>query len=75
MCGPYAFDVCYIQVHKGVRGFVVDESTKQGIANAAISVEDIDHVIHSADGGDYWRLLAPGTYNINVAAPRFVKLI
>ncbi|XP_076452817.1 carboxypeptidase D-like isoform X2 [Babylonia areolata] len=59
------------QVHKGVRGFVTDAETQQGIANATVSVDGIDHAVRSAADGDFWRLLAPGTYTVTVSAPRY----
>ena len=57
------------QVHKGLRGFILDEATGHGLANATITVSGIDHVIHSVADGDYWRPLAPGTYDIKVSLP------
>ena len=57
------------QVHKGVRGFVLDDATGRGLANATIAVSGIDHVVHSVAAGDYWRLLAPGSYDISVSLP------
>ena len=58
-----------LQVHKGLRGFVLDKSTAAPVANASLIVEGINHTIYSAEDGDYWRLLIPGTYNIKAAAP------
>uniref|UniRef100_A0A2C9JLP4 Peptidase M14 domain-containing protein n=1 Tax=Biomphalaria glabrata TaxID=6526 RepID=A0A2C9JLP4_BIOGL len=59
------------QVHKGLRGFVLDKEMKSGIKNATITVDEIDHVIRSANDGDYWRLLTPGTYTVRASAPGY----
>ncbi|CAG2171580.1 unnamed protein product, partial [Oppiella nova] len=51
------------EVHKGVKGFVVD-TDGHSVPNATIRVEGIAHDVHSAKNGDYWRLLIPGTYRV-----------
>ncbi|XP_027855665.1 probable carboxypeptidase X1 isoform X2 [Xiphophorus couchianus] len=56
------------QVHRGIKGVIRDKSTKQGIENAVVKVEDHDHDIRSAADGDYWRLLNPGEYKVVVWA-------
>jgi len=56
--------------NKGVRGFVKDESGNP-IKGARVSVGDRKHDIHSSDDGDYWRLLVPGTYDIEAHAKGF----
>ncbi|GFO28630.1 carboxypeptidase e [Plakobranchus ocellatus] len=65
-----------LQVHIGVKGFVksVDGSP---IANAEIKVTNlasglpIDHDILSLEGGDYYRLLGDGYYNLTVDVDGF----
>merc|ERR550532_1903900 len=67
--------------HYGVKGMIRDAATGHGIAGAEIHVRnitrinrfnrmdaDIKHDVTSATGGDYWRLLTPGEYQIIVLA-------
>ncbi|XP_020777331.2 probable carboxypeptidase X1 [Boleophthalmus pectinirostris] len=56
------------QVHRGIKGVIRDKQTRKGIADAIIKVDDHEHDIRSAEGGDYWRLLNPGEYKIVVLA-------
>lgn len=62
------------QVHNGIKGTVSDFKNGSGIANATISLEGINHDVTSADTGDYWRLLTPGTYSITAFADGYTPL-
>lgn len=59
------------QVHTGVKG-VIRNDLGAGIGRATVSVSGIRHNIHSADDGDYWRLVVPGTYTITISAPGYI---
>jgi len=67
--------------HYGVKGMIRDADTGHGLGGAEIHVRnitrinrfnrmdaDIKHDVTSATGGDYWRLLTPGQYEIIVQA-------
>ncbi|XP_067222221.1 carboxypeptidase D [Chanodichthys erythropterus] len=56
------------QVHRGIKGMVIDGKDESGIPNATITVDTINHSITSNTAGDYWRLLVPGKYLVNVSA-------
>ncbi len=62
------FDVAVLQVHKGIKGFVVDLETGTPLQNATIAVKGISKKVVTAIDGDYWRLLVAGDYNITVEA-------
>ncbi|XP_037533421.1 carboxypeptidase D [Nematolebias whitei] len=59
------------QVHTGVKGTVTDFRDGSGIPNATISLKGINHNITTAQTGDYWRLLVPGTYSVTATAPGY----
>ncbi|CAH8546479.1 unnamed protein product [Schistosoma rodhaini] len=55
------------EVHRALRGFVFDGSTKLPIGKASIHVEGLSHLVNSTPYyGDYWRLLPPtgGVYRV-----------
>jgi carboxypeptidase E len=67
--------------HAGLKGMITDAETKKGIRGAVIHTrnitrtdrfnrrnDDIDHDVTSARGGDYWRLITAGEYEIIVQA-------
>ena len=55
------------EVHKGVKGFVMDTNCNP-IEGAKIHVSDREHDVKSVEDGDYWRLLTPGNYTVTVSA-------
>ncbi|XP_028651619.1 carboxypeptidase N catalytic chain [Erpetoichthys calabaricus] len=60
--------VSYIeQVHQGIKGMVYDENNN-GIRDATIIVDGINHDITSGAAGDYFRLVLPGTYTVTAKA-------
>ena len=61
--------IAYIeQIHQGLRGIVTDVNSNQPL-NATIAIEGIDHDIFTdPQNGDYYRLLTPGQYMVNVSS-------
>ena len=59
--------IAYIeQIHQGLRGVVKDINSNQPL-NATITIEGIEHEIFTdLQNGDYYRLLTPGQYVVNV---------
>ena len=59
--------IAYIeQIHQGLKGVVKDINSNQPL-NATITIEGIEHEIFTdLQNGDYYRLLTPGQYVVNV---------
>jgi len=55
-------------VQGGVRGIVTDQSGRP-VPKAEVEVRGIKKNMTTSNSGEYWRLLAPGTYNIRAASP------
>ena len=61
--------VSYLQqVHRGVKGLVRDGQSEKPIANAEVSVIGRNVAIKTTSIGEYWRILMPGDYVIEVKA-------
>ena len=58
------------EVHRGIKGFVHD-SQGNPISGAEIKLKKVKHTVKSVTDGDYWRLVAPGNYVLQVSAPGY----
>lgn len=59
------------EVHRALKGFVIDGSSRSTLGNASIHVLGNSHVVYSTiDSGDYWRLL-PTEGHITLWASKF----
>ena len=59
-----------LKANRGIKGFVKDHKGNV-IKGARVSVGDRKHDIKTSDDGDYWRLLVPGTYDVECHAKGF----
>lgn len=55
------------EVHRGAHGFVMDENGNP-VERAAIKVKGRDVTYHTTKYGEFWRILLPGTYRIDVSS-------
>ncbi|KAE8300978.1 Carboxypeptidase Z [Larimichthys crocea] len=60
-------------VHRGIKG-VVKDTDGNGIKGASVSVRGIRKDITTAEDGDYWRLLNPGTHILTATAKGFSRV-
>ncbi|CAH8479046.1 unnamed protein product [Dicrocoelium dendriticum] len=69
----YALLVLISEVHRALRGFVLDAHTHKSIGNASIHVLDNAHVVRTTlDLGEYWRLLPlSGVYHLWASKPGY----
>lgn len=54
------------QVHQGVRGVIRDMSTHQPIHTTGLKIEGRDSYFRTTSRGEFWRILLPGTYELQV---------
>ncbi|XP_041642152.1 carboxypeptidase Z isoform X2 [Cheilinus undulatus] len=60
-------------VHRGIKG-VVRDAEGNGIKDATVSVRGIRKDVTTAEGGDYWRLLNPGTHILTATAKGYSRV-
>uniref|UniRef100_A0A3P8ZNA0 Peptidase M14 domain-containing protein n=1 Tax=Esox lucius TaxID=8010 RepID=A0A3P8ZNA0_ESOLU len=60
------------QVHIGVRGYVKEATSGTPLPDVRIVVAGINHNLTTAQFGDYYRLLLPGTYNVSAVATGYM---
>ncbi len=61
--------ISYMQsVHLGVKGFVTDQQSNEAVPRARVTVIGIEYDVKTTHDGEYWRLLLPGTYSLQVSA-------
>lgn len=62
------------QVHRGVKGVVRDGQTERPIVNAEVQIIGREVFTRSTNRGEYWRILMPGDYVIEVRANGYVTV-
>ncbi|XP_022814243.1 carboxypeptidase M isoform X1 [Spodoptera litura] len=59
------------EAHRGAHGFVMDENGNP-VERAAIKVKGRDVTYHTTKYGEFWRILLPGTYRIDVSGEGYL---
>lgn len=59
------------EAHRGIRGFVMDENGNP-IEKASLKVKSRDVGFQTTKYGEFWRILLPGIYKIEVYADGYV---
>lgn len=60
------------EAHRGVQGFVVDENGNP-VEKASLKVKTRDVGFQTTKYGEFWRILLPGVYKLEVIAFAFVS--
>ncbi|XP_045536626.1 carboxypeptidase D isoform X1 [Papilio machaon] len=59
------------EAHRGAHGFVMDENGNP-VERAAVRVKGRDVTYHTTKYGEFWRILLPGTYRLDVSAEGYI---
>ncbi|PZC81442.1 hypothetical protein B5X24_HaOG212647 [Helicoverpa armigera] len=59
------------EAHRGAHGFVMDENGNP-VERASVKVKGRDVTYHTTKYGEFWRILLPGTYRIDVSAEGYL---
>ncbi|XP_012551013.1 carboxypeptidase D isoform X3 [Bombyx mori] len=59
------------EVHRGAHGFVMDENNNP-VERAAIKIKGRDVNYHTTNFGEFWRILLPGTYRMDISAEGYL---
>lgn len=59
------------EAHRGAHGFVMDESGNP-LERASVRVKGREVTYHTTKYGEFWRILLPGTYKLEVAADGYL---
>ncbi|KAJ8917801.1 hypothetical protein NQ315_010707 [Exocentrus adspersus] len=58
-----------LEANKGIAGQIIDKLTKKPVGNAKLSIVGRNITFHSFKvTGEFWRLLLPGSYKLNIEA-------
>lgn len=61
------------QAHRGVTGVILDEDTGKPIASAKLKIVGREMSFNSSKLGEFWRLLLPGSYQLQVIEVKTYK--
>ncbi|XP_026734326.1 carboxypeptidase M-like isoform X2 [Trichoplusia ni] len=59
------------EAHRGAHGFVMDENGNP-VERASVKVKGREVTYHTTKYGEFWRILLPGTYRIDVSAEGYL---
>ncbi|XP_044264269.1 carboxypeptidase D-like [Tribolium madens] len=57
-----------VEAHRGVTGQILDSATLQPVEQAALQISGRNITFHTGKTGEFWRLLLPGNYKLQVSA-------